>query len=75
MSDPYIHLTNDAVQKNSDRYGHFQDGNKLSYPELQRYFDSLPALGRVLDLHNVLIPKMKEIAGMAVRAAWMGLNR
>ena len=23
MSNPYIHLTNDAVQKNSDQYGQF----------------------------------------------------
>lgn len=28
-----IHLTNDAVQKNSDDYGKYEPGNKLSYDD------------------------------------------
>ncbi len=74
-TDPYIHLTNDAVQKYSDRYSRYEDGNKLSYPELQRYLDSLPSLGRNLNLNSVLIPRMKEIASLAVRSAWPALNK
>ena len=73
--DPYIHLTNDAVQKHADSYSCFEEGNKLSYSELQRYLDSLPSNGRTMDLYNVLIPKMKEIAAMAVKSTWLALNK
>ena len=33
VSNRYVHLTNDAVQKRLDDYGKFESGNKLSYPE------------------------------------------
>ena len=29
--DLYTHLTNDAIQQNSNDYGKFEKGNKLSY--------------------------------------------
>ena len=47
----------------------------MSYSELQRYLDGLPAHGRNLDLCNGLVPKMKEIAAMAVKSTWVALNR
>jgi len=28
-----------------------------------------------MDLYNVLIPKMKEIAAMSVKSTWLALNR
>ena len=31
LSNRFIHLTNDAVQKKSDDYGKFENGNKMSY--------------------------------------------
>ena len=31
IEDKYIHLTNDAIQKNCYEYGMFEPGNKLSY--------------------------------------------
>lgn len=33
VSDTYIHLTNDAVQKYSPDYGKYEAGNKLSFFE------------------------------------------
>ena len=30
-TDPYIHLTNDAIQVNADSYSYFEEGNKLSF--------------------------------------------
>lgn len=35
----YIHLTNDAVQKNSEEYGKFEPGNKICYSEFQIYLN------------------------------------
>ena len=40
LSNRLIHLTNDAVQKHSDDYGKFENGNKLSVNDFQRYLDS-----------------------------------
>ncbi len=33
LGNKYIHLTNDAIQKKSDDYGKFENGNKLSYAD------------------------------------------
>jgi len=38
-TNKFIHLTNDAVQKKSDDYGKFENGNKISFNEFQRYLD------------------------------------
>jgi tubulin polyglutamylase TTLL1/tubulin monoglycylase TTLL3/8 len=39
LANKFIHLTNDAVQKNNEEYGKYEAGNKLSYQDLQKYFD------------------------------------
>jgi tubulin--tyrosine ligase len=31
LSNRFVHLTNDAVQKKSEDYGKFENGNKISY--------------------------------------------
>ena len=31
ITDTFIHLTNDAIQKYSNSYGKFEPGNKLTY--------------------------------------------
>jgi len=40
LSNKYIHLTNDAIQKNAEDYGKFENGNKMSINDFQRYLDS-----------------------------------
>jgi len=37
--DNMVHLTNNAVQKNSTDYGKFEDGNQLDFPQFQAYLD------------------------------------
>ena len=37
LGNKFIHLTNDAVQKFSQDYGKFENGNKLSLQDFQRY--------------------------------------
>lgn len=34
--NPYIHLTNDAIQKQSQDYGKFESGNKISYSDFDK---------------------------------------
>jgi hypothetical protein len=33
-----IHLTNDAIQKESEDYGCHEEGNKVSYNQFQKHF-------------------------------------
>ena len=40
LKDTFVHLTNDAIQKNADNYGLYEEGNKLSYTEFQRYLQN-----------------------------------
>ena len=60
-----IHFTNDVVQIQSNDYGKYEPGNKLSYTDLQKYFDysfgEYPFFGRIL-------PKMKQIARKVLKS-------
>ena len=31
----FIHLTNNAIQKNNENYGKFENGNQLSFEDLE----------------------------------------
>lgn len=65
VSNRFVHLTNDAVQKKLDDYGKFESGNKLSYQEFQKYLDSMKI---DCDLVKTVIPKMKALAQDSMRA-------
>ena len=44
ISNRFIHLTNDAVQKKSEHYGKYETSNKLSYLDFEKIFKiSLPS--------------------------------
>ena len=60
IDDAFIHLTNDAVQKNAVNYGDFEDANKLSFPQFQKYIDEFyPEKG--ISVYGDLVPQMHEI--------------
>jgi tubulin polyglutamylase TTLL1 len=40
LANRFIHLTNDAVQKFSDDYGKFENANKLSFSDFDKYFET-----------------------------------
>lgn len=69
--DPFVHLTNDAIQKHSADYGKFENGNKLSYRDFQRYLDS--------NHHNInfnlqILPKIKSIVKETMMAAYSAID-
>ena len=71
--DTFIHLTNDAVQKNCDTYGKYEKGNKLSYQEFQRYLDNTyPEKG--LNFQDKVVTRMKTIATDAIKASYSLLD-
>jgi len=39
LTNKFIHLTNDAVQKKADDYGKFENGNKMSLQDFQKYLN------------------------------------
>lgn len=58
VTNKYIHLTNDAIQKNSISYGKYEDGNKLSYKEFQKHFDfHCPEMS--INFEKNIYPQMK----------------
>lgn len=70
-NDKFIHLTNDAVQKNSPDYGKFEDGNKLSYQEFQEYLNEI---GENVKFMEAVYPKIKEMAKDSLAATWKSLD-
>lgn len=73
ISNNFIHLTNDAIQKNSEEYGKFEDGNKLSYKDFQRYLDFHCSDKRV-NLVNDLLPGIKNIIIDTIKAAYLKID-
>lgn len=69
MGDLECHLTNDAVQKNSEGYGRFEGANKLSLDELQEAI-SLEYPGQARDVvATKVVPEIKRICELSLRAA------
>mmetsp|Transcript_6421 Transcript_6421/g.5517 ORF Transcript_6421/g.5517 Transcript_6421/m.5517 type:complete len:205 (-) Transcript_6421:455-1069(-) len=40
LNKEYVHLTNNAVQINSENYGKYEDGNQMSFDQFQNYVNS-----------------------------------
>lgn len=36
VSDPFVHLTNDAIQQKAEEYGKFENGNKISWQDFTK---------------------------------------
>lgn len=72
VKDRFIHLTNDAVQKNSPEYGKFEDGNKLSYQEFQEYIDE--AVSNKVNFKSIVYPKMRKVVFDTIKATYKKLD-
>ncbi len=58
LANKAIHLTNDAVQQKFEDYGKYEPGNKMSFPDFQRYLDTtFPTLN--IDFYRDLLPQIK----------------
>jgi tubulin polyglutamylase TTLL1 len=70
FSDRETHLTNDAVQKNSESYGKFEEGNKLSLQEWQNIiiedYPNEPRLHSIVFSH--IFPEIKRMSKISVEA-------
>jgi tubulin--tyrosine ligase len=71
LDDKFVHLTNDAVQKNAAEYGKFETANKLSYDSFQRYLDLFHA---GIKFTETILPKIQQIVVDSVRAVYSRLD-
>ena len=65
----FIHLTNDAVQKQSQDYGKYEAGNKISYSD----FDKILIKEKDMSFYNKILPKIKKRVGDVFKAAGKNL--
>jgi len=61
----FVHLTNDAVQKNSADYGKYEAGNKISYSD----FDKILIKDKEVSFYQKLLPQIKKRTGDVFKAA------
>jgi tubulin polyglutamylase TTLL1/tubulin monoglycylase TTLL3/8 len=73
ISNILIHLTNDAIQKYSEEYGKFEDGNKLSYKDFQRYLDFHCSEKKINFFADVL-PLIKGLIKDSIQAVFMKID-
>jgi hypothetical protein len=71
LSDQFVHLTNNAVQKESKAYGKYEKGNQLSFSDAQRYFDSTDP-GRIS--FGKIVERMKEMVCFTLASVKKKLN-
>lgn len=69
-----MHLTNDAIQKKYEEYEKYEPGNKLSYPEFQRYLD-LTYPNKGFNFERDIIPKMKSVILDVIKANYNLMDR
>ena len=60
VDNQYVHLTNNAVQKYSEHYGQFEDGNQLGYKRFQQILDQQYPEANI-SVYKDMVPQMKEL--------------
>lgn len=74
-SNLFVHLTNDAIQKNSEEYGKYEKGNKISYEKFQLYLDkNVRSKNEKNIFFDSILPQMKQMTINAVKATYLNLD-
>lgn len=60
LGNRYVHLTNDAIQIAAEDYGKFENANKLSITDFQRYLD-MNHEGKNVNFMRDLFPRMERL--------------
>ena len=71
LSNKFVHLTNDAVQQKCEQYGKFENANKLSYSDFQRYLDKKNYTANFV---QDIVPQLRQIVKDTVSATFLKLN-
>jgi tubulin monoglycylase TTLL3/8 len=69
VHNKFVHLTNDAVQKYSADYGKYENGNKLSLQDFQKYLRATyPLLG--IEVWRDIMPQIRKLVTDSYRAVY-----
>lgn len=71
--DQWVHLTNNAVQKYAKNYGEFEEGNQLSFTQLQSYINEHYS-HKNIDFIKDWLPRMKGMIKHSLLATRKKLN-
>jgi hypothetical protein len=71
--DSEIHLTNDAIQKETELYGKYELGNKLSYTEFQRYLDTVYP-SKNYNFAEQILPEIRRLSLNAIKSSYLKLS-
>lgn len=67
LDDKYIHLTNDAIQKQADDFGKFENFNKMSYQDFQKYLNQ-NYMTLKIDVIKHIIPQIRKLIADTMKA-------
>lgn len=73
INDSFRHLTNDAIQKHGEDYGKYEDGNKMSYREFQRYIDN-HVHDKKINFFQEVLPKIKELVKDSIKCSFTKID-
>eukprot|EP00826_Nyctotherus_ovalis_P033192 TRINITY_DN2679_c0_g1_i5.p1 TRINITY_DN2679_c0_g1~~TRINITY_DN2679_c0_g1_i5.p1 ORF type:complete len:378 (+),score=76.62 TRINITY_DN2679_c0_g1_i5:64-1197(+) len=73
LDNRFVHLTNNAVQKHSDKYGSFEDGNQMSFKEFQEYLDKAYP-DKQISVRDDLVITMKNLVKKTILSTRKKLN-
>lgn len=59
VNNTYIHLTNNAVQKNSQNYGQHEEGNQLGFKEFLKYMKDQDPRFDIAEMHEQIEEAIK----------------
>lgn len=71
VKNQLIHLTNDAIQKQANGYGKYENANKLSYQDLHDY---LTKIDPNVNFFKDILPQIKDIVRETIEATFSKLN-
>ena len=73
VTDQYIHLTNDAIQKHAEDYGKFENANKISLSDFSKVIcNQYPDLD--FDMIRDLMPQIHKLMADTFKAAFTKID-
>ena len=71
ISDNFVHLTNNAVQKSGTSYGQYEEGNQLSFEEFQTYLDDN---NYDISMKKDYLPRIRSLITLSAKSVGKKLN-
>ena len=73
VTDQYVHLTNDAIQKNADDYGKYENGNKMSFADFSKTICAQqPDID--FDMYRDIMPQITKLIADTYKAAFTKID-